>query len=210
MGSRRAAAHPAARGVAADRTRRRTACDAAQQDPARRLWQPIPAAAGPAASRARLRPCGFPAPGARRSGAGRHDASSLCSGSRALAGRAVVGSGRSHAGAFGRRVCAREPPDHLARVPGLVPRPQGAAPGELLRRSARQPRPLGAARRRAAAHCASHAGPLQRNLFRTRLPCPLPRLPAGGRPRPHRKKWLRLAENPVGAAARARDPAQAR
>ena len=64
-----------------------------------------------------LRPCRGIA------GARRRDAAPVRRRPRALARRPLVGDRRPHAGALGRGLRAREPPRHLAPVPGPVPRP---------------------------------------------------------------------------------------
>ena len=68
-----------------------------------------------------------PAPLPRRQARRRGHAACLRRGHRALARRPLVGDRRPHAGALGRRLCAREPHHHLARVPAALPRSQGAA-----------------------------------------------------------------------------------
>ena len=108
-----------------DRGGDRAARHAAQRDPASIVYgQQRLLKRGPAAAGAGLRACRLPAPVPRHRAARRRAAARLRRRPRALARRPLVGDRRSHAGALGRRLCAREPHRHLARLPRAVPRPQ--------------------------------------------------------------------------------------
>ncbi len=103
------------------------------------LYGPQTAAARrPAAAGARAREPGVPAAVSWHARPARHLPAPACRRSGALAGRSVVGAGRSHAGAVGRRVCAREPHRAVAQPARGVPRLSGAAAGVVLSRAARR------------------------------------------------------------------------
>ena len=130
------------------------------------------------AGAARVRQPGVPSRVPRHRGAARHPSPLACGGPRPGAGRAMVGAGRPHAGAVGRRLHARESNCPVSKPARGVSRLPGAAPGLVL---------LGAARYAGGAfHCASrhaagrpaHAGAAQRDLLRARLPGALPRVHA--------------------------------
>ncbi len=181
--------------------RRRATCTAQQRLLAkgccRRRWSSgIPgflrACHGVAAAGRRL-----PAPGRLRS--------------RARARRQLARRRHARAGAVRRRLRAREPasrssrlfPDAFRelRVHTLAPFFRDAAG----RRCSRPRRPTASAARRAA-----HAGPVQRDLLRARLPGALARLPARRRRRPHRARRPRVPEDGLRPAPRPRDPAPPR
>ena len=189
----------------------RAARHAAQQGPARRLRRAAPPQGRAAAAGAGVRSRRLPARMPRRQTRRRRDAALLRRGSRALARRPLVGARRSHAGALGRGLRAREPHHHLARFPAALSRPQGAAPRAVLRHRARQPGALGAGagreNERLSLHGAADAGAAQRDLFRAHLSRALPRPRAGRGQRPDGARWLRVAEDAFGTAAGTRDPA---
>ena len=207
LGTRHAAVDPAGGGMGRHRGGHPAARDTIEQGAGGRLRRAAVARRGPAAPRPGLRAFGLPAPLPRHQAPWRRDAPHVCRRPRALGRRPLVGGGRSHAGALGRGLRAGEPARHLASLRGSVSRPARAAPRQLLRHAARQPRALGAVRRFRAAHGAGDARSAQRNLLRAYLPCALPRHSAGGGQRSHGTRGQGLAENALRPAARARDPA---
>ena len=120
--------------------------------------------------------------------------------SRALGRRPLVGRQRSHAGAVGRRLCAREPRRVVAVLAGAVRGAQRAAARELLPRVLRallepvEPRP--------AASRVPVAGPVEAELFRARVSRALLGLQRRRGLRSHGARRSRLLEDGRGSQAR--------
>ena len=115
--------------------------------------------------------------------------------------RTVASAGRSDAGSLGRRLRAGEPDRHLADAAARVSRLPGAAAGDVFHDAARHAPLAGAASSRESADRAAEPRPAQPDLFRRRLPGPLPGLHAGGRRRPGRARLPRLFEDAGRPAA---------
>ncbi len=112
---------------------------------------------------------------------------------------------RSHAGAVGRGLCAREPPRPPAQPAGSVPRVRDSAAGRLLPLAARHAERARAGARAAGQGRAPDAGTLQRDLLRARVPGAVSRLHARRRRRPDGARSPRLHQDARGPAARQRD-----
>ena len=144
-----------------------------------RLVARRPAAAGPD----RLQP-GIPAAAGRRQAGQRAFPAFLRLRARPRPERRLVGAGRPHAGAVGRRLCAGEPRRHDARAVRHLWRDACPSAGRLLpplpRRAERHGRRAVGPRRH------PDPRPAQRNLLRARLHRPLPRHHAARRRGPHR------------------------
>ena len=140
---------------------------------------------------------------------GRHLAARLRRGSGARARRPLVAAGRSHAGAVGRGLRARESRDPRAGAPR-------SDPDMAVRRvrgffgALRERMLADASGRRDAAGGDPHARPVQRNLFRARLSRAPARHAAGRRPRPHGARRHGVPQDARRTAPRAFDPAPAR
>jgi uncharacterized protein (DUF2126 family) len=140
---------------------------------------------------------------ARREAAWRHLAAHRRLRPRPRARRQLVGGVAAHAGAFRPGLPARKPARHHAPVPAGLRGAARAAPGRHLQRHDGRPA-AHVPGRRAAAHRAAHARPLQRDLLRARLPGALPRRDAGRGQRPHGARPAPLPQDPAGPAAGAR------
>ena len=132
----------------------------------------------------------FLRPLAGRGAARRRASAVLCGRCRARRRWPLVGAGRSHPGAFGRRLRAGEPARLAARHPGGLSRHQGRAAGAVL-----PGLPVGAVELQPPGRFArlpAHARADERVLFRARLSGALSRLAAGRRRGPDRARRRRL------------------
>ena len=108
----------------------------------------------------------------------------------------------------GRRLRARKSPGLRARAARCIPRGAHPPAGRLSSRPiARRCASLAPAATRESAHRAADARALQRDLFRARLPGPLPGLHAGGRRRSDGARQPRLPEDAGRPAAGGSDRA---
>ncbi len=102
-----------------------------------------------------------------------------CGGSRALAGRPMVGARRPHTGSIGSGLCVGESHHCRGCSSGSFPRFKRAETGAILPRPTRgfdQPGGL-----RSSSHCAADARSLERNLLRAFVPGTVSRVHAGRR-----------------------------
>ncbi len=125
-------------GVGAPRDGPGSADDAAQSDPGRPVWPADIAGRRAAAALARVLEPRVPAAVPRHSRPAWHSPPSACGGPGAIARRSMVGACRPHAGAVGRRICARKSHRDLPQPARNVPRLPGATPGLLLSRATRR------------------------------------------------------------------------
>ncbi len=204
-GPARAAAHGAAlaagpdadrgleRRVGGHRDRRDRAGRAAQPGARGSLRAAHAAAPAAAAARGRVQPRRLPARVRRDPPAHRPAAVRLCGRPRARRRGTLAGAVRPRAGAVRVRLRAREPRGHLARVPEPVPRRARPSPGAVPALAARGAAGGRAARDRRPADRGAHAGAVERDGVRARLPCVAPGVPARRGVRPHRARRRRCA-----------------
>ncbi len=161
-------------------------------------------------ARARQPPLPARLPGHRRRGAGA-PARAVRGRPGAAGRRPLVCAGRSHRGAGGRRLRARDPPRAGAKPAGGVPLDPGA-PSPAVRRSlARFARRHGADRRGQSQYCGADARLALLDLFRARLSLAHARRAAGGRRRPggaRRRGLDQDARRPAPRAHAAAPPRQ--
>ena len=120
--------------------------------------------------------------------------------SRALRRRPLVGRQRPHAGAVGRRLCARESRRLLAVPAGAVRGAQRRRLASFFR--AFSERFLSLSRARSAAGRVPFARSVEAELFRARVSRALPGFQHGRRLGPHRARRPRVLEDRRGAQAR--------
>ena len=143
---------------------------------------------------------GISAPAGRRRAAGRRAPAVLRRRSRAFRRRRMVGAGRPHAGALGRRLRAGEPARARARHAGHLSRAAGEPARAVL--PGVPGRAFGAQPPGRFARMPADAGPDERDLFRARLSRPLSRLPAGRGRGPDRPRRRRVHPHRVRPQAR--------
>ncbi len=207
MDSRSVALRDARRGVARHRGRGRAARGAAERGAEGSVRPAGAAGARDAAGGDPLRPSELSLALQRHPPDRRPLADGVRGRSGPLGRRALVGARGPHADALGRGLRAREP---AYRAPGAagIRAVDGHPPAErfLLDAARRAVAPRG----RGAARGGAHAGHVQRNLLRARLSRAPARRTADRGPRPDGARGMGVLEDPRGAEARARDPAQAR
>jgi hypothetical protein len=188
------------------RGRARPAGRAARPDPLRSLRAPPTDRRGPAPSRGRLRAPGLPAPVRPDPPSRRAPALPCRLRPRPRRRRRVDGAVRSHPGAVGHGLRAREPGRRVPRASRHVPRGRGGAPGPVLPRAAGRAATGRPGPGRGAPHRGAHARAVERDGLRARCRRQLPRVPPRAGLRPAGARRSRLGAHPRSAGAGARHP----